>query len=148
MTHVASADAGFWLCRRDTIAASQMVGRPGRDQEFRRHCYDPDAPTGSGFWHWLVVNIPANVTELSLGAGSKGGAMPPGFAADPHRLRLCRYGGPCPPEGRPPAPLLFTVFAGRRRKPAGESRYARSADRFNLHFNTLAKAAIMGLFKR
>jgi len=135
MTHVASADAGFWLCRRETNRRiSKWSGAPAGTKSFAVTCYDPDAPTGSGFWHWLVVNIPANVTELSLGAGSKGGAMPPGSLQTRTDYGFAGYGGPCPPEGDHPHRYLFTRVCGRRRKPAGESRYARSADRLQPAF--------------
>ena len=72
-------------------------------------CYDPDAPTGSGFWHWLVVNIPANASELELGAGSAGGKLPVG-ARRRGRTSVPGYGGPCPPEGDHPHRYLFTVL--------------------------------------
>jgi Raf kinase inhibitor-like YbhB/YbcL family protein len=68
----------------------------------------PD-PVCRGFWHWLVVNIPADVTELPLGAGSAGGTLPAaGALDDPDGFRQA---GPCPPEGDHPHRYLFTVFA-------------------------------------
>ncbi len=102
-------------------------------------CYDPDAPTGSGFWHWVVVNIPANVTELLPGAGSAGGKLPAGALTTRTDYGAPGYGGPCPPEGDHPHRYLFTVFA------VGEEKLDVTADTsaavigFNLHFKTLAK---------
>jgi Raf kinase inhibitor-like YbhB/YbcL family protein len=148
MTHVASADAGFGCAGENKSPHLKWSGAPAGTKSFAVTCFDPDAPTGSGFWHWLVVNIPANVIELSLGAGSKGGAMPPGSLQTRTDYGFAGYGGPCPPEGDHPHRYLFTVFAvGVESLPVKADTPAAQIG-FNLHFNTLAKAAIMGLFKR
>lgn len=62
--------------------------------------YDPDAPTGSGWWHWVAANIPATVTELKEGAGSEGGTMPQGAVAVRGDTGMPGYAGICPPEGQ------------------------------------------------
>jgi Raf kinase inhibitor-like YbhB/YbcL family protein len=71
--------------------------------------YDPDAPTGSGWWHWTVVNIPAATTELAQNAGS-GGTLPDGALQTRTDFGKPGYGGPCPPPGKPHH-YTFTVFA-------------------------------------
>lgn len=62
--------------------------------------FDPDAPTGSGWWHWVVANIPASVNELREGAGSDGGTMPQGALAVRGDSGMPGYAGICPPEGQ------------------------------------------------
>jgi Raf kinase inhibitor-like YbhB/YbcL family protein len=146
--HVLSADFGFGCAGGNQSPHLAWSGAPAGTKSFAVSCFDPDAPTGSGFWHWVAVNIPATVTELPLGAGSAGGKMPEGALMTRTDYGTAGYGGPCPPEGDHPHRYLFTVFA------VGEERLDVKADTsaavigFNLHFKTLEKAMIMGLYKR
>jgi Raf kinase inhibitor-like YbhB/YbcL family protein len=146
--HILSENFGFGCAGGNKSPHLKWSGAPTGTKSFAVTCFDPDAPTGSGFWHWVVANIPASVTELAMGAGSKGGTMPDGCLMTRTELGDSGYLGPCPPEGDHPHRYLFTVFA------VGKERLDVTADTspavvgFNLHFNTLAKAEIMGLFKR
>jgi Raf kinase inhibitor-like YbhB/YbcL family protein len=147
MTHVVSADAGFGCAGDNQSPHLKWSGEPAGTKTFAVTCYDPDAPTGSGFWHWLVVNIPADVHELALGAGSKGGALPKGALQTRTDYGFAGYGGPCPPEGDHPHRYLFTVYAVNDTLGVKEDTPAAQIG-FNLHFKAIAKATIMGLFKR
>ena len=74
--------------------------------------YDPDAPTGSGFWHWLIANIPASTTSLPKNAGDpKADLAPKGSVQSRTDFGTSGYGGPCPPKGDKPHRYIFTVFA-------------------------------------
>ncbi len=145
--HILSADFGFGCAGGNRSPHLKWSGAPSGTKSFAVTCFDPDAPTGSGFWHWLVVNIPADVTELPLGAGSAGGALPKGALMTRTDFGAPGYGGPCPPEGDHPHRYLFTVFAVADTLDVKADTSAAVVG-FNLHFKTLAKAAIMGLFKR
>jgi Raf kinase inhibitor-like YbhB/YbcL family protein len=147
--HILSADYGFGCEGGNKSPHLAWSGAPAGTKSFAVTCFDPDAPTGSGFWHWLVINIPANVTELPLDAGHRSSPkLPNGALATRTDFGAPGYGGPCPPAGDHPHRYLFTVFA------AGSETLQATADTsaavigFQLHFNTLAKAAIMGLYKR
>ncbi|MCX7296895.1 MAG: YbhB/YbcL family Raf kinase inhibitor-like protein [Hyphomicrobiales bacterium] len=144
---ILSADFGFGCAGGNTSPHLAWSGAPAGTKSFAVTCYDPDAPTGSGFWHWLVVNIPADVTELKLGAGSAGGTLPKGALMTRTDFGKPGYGGPCSPEGDHPHRYFFTVFAVGDTLDVGADTSAAVVG-FNLHFKTLAKAAIMGLFKR
>ena len=144
---ILSADFGFGCAGGNTSPHLAWSGASAGTKSFAVTCYDPDAPTGSGFWHWLVVNIPADVTELKLGAGSAGGTLPKGALMTRTDFGKPGYGGPCPPEGDHPHRYLFTVFAVGDTLDVSADTSAAVVG-FNLHFKTLAKAAIMGLFKR
>jgi Raf kinase inhibitor-like YbhB/YbcL family protein len=147
--HILSADFGFGCAGGNKSPHLRWSGAPEGTKSFSVTCFDPDAPTGSGFWHWVVVNIPANVTELALDAGNPAsGKLPAGALQTRTDFGKPGYGGPCPPEGDHPHRYLFTVFAvGKDKIDVGADTSAAVVG-FNLHFATLAKAEIMGLFKR
>ncbi|HWV55356.1 YbhB/YbcL family Raf kinase inhibitor-like protein [Pseudorhodoplanes sp.] len=146
--HVLSADFGFGCAGGNRSPHLKWSGAPAGTRSFAVTCYDPDAPTGSGFWHWVVVNIPPEVTELPLDAGNPAsGKLPQGALQTRTDYGNAAYGGPCPPEGDHPHRYLFTVFAvGETLDVVADTSAAVIG--FNLHFKTLAKVAIMGLYKR
>jgi Raf kinase inhibitor-like YbhB/YbcL family protein len=145
--HILSAEFGFGSEGDNKSPHLAWSGAPAGTKSFAVTCFDPDAPTGSGFWHWLVVNIPPNVSELALDAGNpKAPKLPAGALQTRTDFGAPGYGGPAPPPGHPHR-YLFTVFAvGVDRLQATEDTSAAVIG-FQLNFNTLAKAALMGLYK-
>ena len=85
-------------------------GAPAGTQSFVVSMYDPDAPTGSGWWHWVTANIPASVNELPAGAGSAGGKLPAGALSIANDASQPGYLGACPPVGQNHR-YVFTVHA-------------------------------------
>jgi hypothetical protein len=144
---ILSADYGFGCAGGNKSPHIAWSRAPSGAKSFAVHCHDPDAPTGSGFWHWLVVNIPANVSELPAGAGNPGGKLPSGALQTRTDFGVPGYGGPGPPEGDHPHRYLFTVFAVPDMLDVKADTSAAVIG-FQLHFKALAKASLMGLFKR
>jgi Raf kinase inhibitor-like YbhB/YbcL family protein len=115
-------------------------GFPAETRSFTVTCFDPDAPTPSGFWHWVLDNLPTSVTELDQGAG---GQEPPGNAFSLRNdYSETGYGGPYPPEGDRPHRYFFVVHAvdvdALALTPDSSAAYAS----FNLAFHTLARGII------
>ena len=93
------------------------TGVPAGTRSLALMVHDDDAPTGSGFWHWTVYDIPASASGLARGAG-KAGALPPGARAGVNDFQHTgangadgAYGGPCPPAGEAAHHYVFTVYA-------------------------------------
>jgi len=87
-------------------------GAPDGTRSFVLTCYDPDAPTGSGFWHWAVIDIPASVAELPADAGNPDAALlPDGARAWRNEIGLERFLGAAPPSGHGPHRYFFTLTA-------------------------------------
>ena len=124
-------------------------GAPAGTMAYAISVYDPDAPTGSGWWHWLAYNIPAAVSQLPRGAGNGGSApLPAGAAQGMNDYSQPGYGGPCPPPGSSPHHYIFTVFAlkvARLELPANASSALIG---FNLNANLLAKASFTATYSR
>ena len=87
---------------KDLSPQLSWSGAPGETKSYTVTMYDPDAPSGSGFWHWAVADIPASVTGLSTGAGNGTEHLPAGAFHLPNDARLARFigGGPPPGDGR------------------------------------------------
>lgn len=149
MEHVLSAAYGFGCEGGNLSPHLAWSGAPADTKSFAITCYDPDAPTGSGFWHWVVANIPADVTALPLGAGNPANGTMPGGAVEVRTdFGKPGYGGPCPPPGAHVHRYIFTVYAvGVAQLPVNADTSAAIVG-FYLHHNTLAKASLIGLYKR
>ncbi|MFI8519815.1 YbhB/YbcL family Raf kinase inhibitor-like protein [Streptomyces sp. NPDC085481] len=111
-------------------------------------CYDPDAPTGSGFWHWTVFDIPADVTELPAGAGTgpfKG--LPAGAVQARNDYGSRDFGGAAPPKGDGPHRYVFTVYAVDQEKLGPDADAAPAFVGFNLRFHTIARGHLIAEYE-
>ena len=121
------------------------TGAPKATKSFAISMYDPDAPTGSGFWHWWVVNIPADTTSLPKGAGG-GTGLPAGATQGRNDFSINTYGGPCPPPGNPHH-YHITVYALDTDKIDIDANTSPAVIGFMTHAHTLAKAELIGLLR-
>jgi len=129
--------------------ALQWSGAPAGTKSFAVTIYDPDAPTGSGWWHWIVFNIPATVTSLSVNAGAANSpALPPAAIEGRSDFGVSHYGGPCPPVGDRPHHYQVTVYALKLDKLPLDSGASGAMVGYYLHFNTIAKARLVGRYGR
>jgi Raf kinase inhibitor-like YbhB/YbcL family protein len=132
---------------KNVSPALSWSGAPKGTKSFALSIYDPDAPTGSGYWHWVVFNIPADVTSLPKGAGDpKSDAAPKGAVQSRTDFGTTGYGGPCPPKGDKPHHYQITIFALDTDKIDADENTTGATVGFNLHFHTLAKATLTGVW--
>ncbi|MGB8516848.1 MAG: YbhB/YbcL family Raf kinase inhibitor-like protein, partial [Gallionella sp.] len=108
---------GFGCSGLNKSPALKWSGAPKDTKSFAVTVYDPDAPTGSGWWHWMVINIPANVNELAAGAGDLNSTtLPAGATQSRIDYGFAAWGGTCPPKGDKPHHYIFTVYALKTEK--------------------------------
>ncbi|AQR62603.1 kinase inhibitor [Brevundimonas sp. LM2] len=117
-------------------------GAPEGTRSFAITVFDPDAPTGSGFWHWTVANIPAEVSEILAG-----GPVPAGAVEGRTDYGEPGFGGAAPPPGHGPHRYVFTVFAVDTDRLEVTSEDSGAKYGFNLFFHTLAKASITATYE-
>jgi Raf kinase inhibitor-like YbhB/YbcL family protein len=124
-------------------------GAPKEAKSFAVTVYDPDAPTGSGLWHWFVYNIPANVTELKADAGNQSGAnLPAGAKQNRIDYGFAAWGGPCPPEGDKPHRYVFTVYALKVDKLDLPADATAAVAGFMTNANAIGKASFTAKYGR
>jgi Raf kinase inhibitor-like YbhB/YbcL family protein len=123
-------------------------GAPDGTQGYAVSCFDPDAPTPSGFWHWTVVGIPAQVTELAENAGAAGGAgLPDGAFHVVNDFGTKDFGGAAPPQGDRPHRYLFAVHALDTADLGIDDSVSAAVAAFNLGFHTLARGVLTGPYQ-
>jgi Raf kinase inhibitor-like YbhB/YbcL family protein len=142
---------GFGCIGGNVSPALSWSGAPAGTKSFAINMLDPDAPTGSGWWHWVVFNIPPDTTSLPKDAGDiKKNLMPAGAIQSRTDFGTGGYGGPCPPAGDKPHRYQITVFAVDVDKlPFAKNEEASAASvGFDLHFHAIAKTTLTGLYGR
>jgi Raf kinase inhibitor-like YbhB/YbcL family protein len=118
-------------------------GFPPETRGFVVTCFDPDAPTGSGFWHWVAVNLPASVTELDRGADP----LPEGAFTVRNDYGDTGYGGAAPPPGDRPHRYVFAVHALDVDRLEVTEAATPAYVGFNLAFHTLARATLRATYQ-
>ena len=138
---------GMGCTGQNISPALQWLDAPAGTKSFAVTAYDPDAPTGSGWWHWVMYNMPASTTGLASGAGN-GRDAPPGSVQGQTDFGSRGYGGPCPPPGDRPHRYHFTVFALKVDRLDLPGNATAAMVGFNLNANKLATARVTGLYGR
>ena len=122
---------------------------PAGTKSFAVTVYDPDAPTGSGWWHWIIFNIPANVNSLPAGAGNPAsGQAPKGAVQSKTDFGTPGYGGPCPPQGDKPHRYVFSVYALKVDKIDADEHASDALVGFMRNANKLDKASFTATYGR
>ncbi len=119
---------------------------PAGTKSFVVTAYDPDAPTGSGWWHWVVYDIPASVHQLPQGAGG-GTGLPEGAVQGKTDFGSTGYGGACPPPGKPHR-YVFTVYALKVEKLDVPADATPAFIGFNTHFAQIGSAKLVVKYGR
>ena len=140
---------GFGCSGENKSPALKWSGAPKDTKSFAVTVYDPDAPTGSGWWHWSVIDIPANVTELKPDAGNVSGAnLPPGAKQVRIDYGVAAWGGVCPPPGDKPHRYIFTVHALKTEKLDIPADATAALAGFMINGNSIAKASFTAKYGR
>ena len=142
--------SGFGCSGGNTSPELHWENDPKETKSFAVTVYDPDAPTGSGWWHWVIFNIPATVHTLPANAGKPDGeaAALEGSIQSVTDFGQRGYGGPCPPAGDKPHRYIFTVYALKVDQLPLKKDASGAMVGFNLNQNALAKASLTALYGR
>ncbi|OJH13193.1 kinase inhibitor [Flavobacterium psychrophilum] len=141
--------SGFGCTGGNTSPELSWSNAPVGTKSFAVTMYDPDAPTGSGWWHWVVFDIPENEMQLKQNAGNLTLDLAPnGSVQSLTDFGKAGYGGPCPPEGHGFHQYIITVYA-LKTKMLGLDKNANPAlVGYYLNGNTIEKASIVAYYKR
>ena len=132
----------------DTSPSLRWSGFPPETKSFMVNCFDPDAPTPAGFWHWTVVGIDPEITELRLDAGRSDNTLPEGAFHLRNDGSAHSYMGPMPPKGDRPHRYVFAVHALDVDALGLDSDASATRAAFTALQHTLARALITGTYQR
>ncbi|KAF3982360.1 MAG: YbhB/YbcL family Raf kinase inhibitor-like protein [Methylococcales symbiont of Hymedesmia sp. n. MRB-2018] len=111
--------------------------------------YDPDAPTGSGWWHWVIFDIPANIKSLDTNAGNLSNSIAPkNSIQSATSYGKAGFGGACPPQGDKPHQYIFTVYALKVSKLGLDENASPALVGYYLNANMLAKSSVVAYYQR
>ncbi|MGE5452566.1 MAG: YbhB/YbcL family Raf kinase inhibitor-like protein [Acidobacteriota bacterium] len=141
---------GFGCTGQNVSPALSWKNAPAGTKSFAVMVHDPDAPTGgAGWWHWVVLNLPASTNSLPRGAGSADGkGLPAGARQITTDYGTTGWGGPCPPQGSEPHMYNFTVYALKVEKLDLPANATASLAGFMVNANALDRAMITAIYSR
>jgi Raf kinase inhibitor-like YbhB/YbcL family protein len=131
----------------DTSPQLSWSGAPEGTKSYVVTCYDPDAPTPSGFWHWVLVDLPADVTSLDPGAGAVGASLPGSAFMGRNDGGTQGFMGAAPPEGDQVHRYYFAVHAVGEESLGVDADASAAVVSFNLAFKALGRAVIHGTYR-
>lgn len=139
---------GFGCHGKNLSPALQWQGAPKGTQSYALTVYDPDAPTGSGWWHWVVFNIPATSQGLPAAIPADGKGLPPGAVQSLTDFGQPGFGGACPPVGDKPHRYRFTLHALKVAKLDLPASSMPALVGFMIHANQLAETSFTAYYGR
>lgn len=140
---------GFGCDGEDIAPQLKWSGAPQGTKSFAITVYDPDAPTGSGWWHWQIINIPSHVNKLAQNSGNGGQhPLPDGSLEVTNDYSFEGFGGACPPKGHGTHRYQFTVHALKVEKLPLPETYSSALVGYLINANSLASSTIEALYKR
>jgi Raf kinase inhibitor-like YbhB/YbcL family protein len=141
-------DKAFGVNGENVSPALRWDAPPASTQSFALTVFDPDAPTGSGFWHWVVVNIPADTRSLSRNAGNaEGSLLPKGALQMRNDYGTVGFGGAAPPRGDKPHRYVFRLHALKVAHLPIEASTTNAVARFMTQLNELGSTTYTGLYE-
>jgi Raf kinase inhibitor-like YbhB/YbcL family protein len=139
---------GFGCSGENLSPALSWSGAPGGTVAYALFAYDPDAPTGSGWWHWQIINIPKNISRLKTGAGDMNKGLTPKESIQlKNDYGAIGFGGACPPKGDGAHRYQFTIYALSKKLSIPEGASSALVG-YMVKANSLSSATLEAFYKR